>query len=87
MGAVRDALSRPDHPVVEVLFDEHLDERSDPSSVCCPVYEVRVDEKLVRAYEEVRAAWDADNELGVRLGAVFIALGVLLVIISAWSRT
>ena len=87
MGLVYDTLSRPDHPVITVLYDP--DSAGGPifsKDVYYSVYELSVAGKPFRAHAEINRAWRSDETVGGWLGVVFVAMGIFLCFYAARSR-
>lgn len=77
MGLVRDTLSRPDRPVITVLYD--------PNSPSGPiystdkfysVYELSIAGTPFRSHEQVEAAWRSDQRFAALVSA-FFAFGAI----------
>jgi hypothetical protein len=79
MGLVHDTLSRPERPVVTVLFD--------PGSPSGPIYstdefhsvfELSVAGRPLRSHDQIAAAWRSDENLAPWLAAIFAFMGTYL---------
>lgn len=76
---VRDALSRPDRPVVTVLYDP--DNPGGPiysNDTYHGVFELSVDGKPLRRHADVDAAWRSDENVAAWLAFIFALLGLYL---------
>ena len=79
MGLVCDTLSRPDHPVITVLYDpSHAGGPIYSKDTYHYVYELSVSGKPFRSHAEINRAWRSDETVGGWLGAAFIAIGIYL---------
>jgi hypothetical protein len=76
MGLVQDALSRPDRPLVTVLYDSS-------SGTYHPVFELSLSGKSIRSHEEIAAAWQTDENVALGLAVIFAFGGMFL----AWSAS
>ena len=79
MGLVHDTLSRPDHPVITVLYD--------PSNPGGPIYskdsyygvfELGIAGKPFRSHTQIAQAWQSDENIAVWLGICFALSGIYL---------
>lgn len=79
VGRVRRALQGSGPAEATVLFNPHRS--SGPVSSderFHPVYELSVGGVAVRTYDEVQAAWRADNRIGFWLGVAFLVCSALM---------
>ena len=82
MGLVRDALSRPDRPVVTVLYDPRNPGGPIYSKdIYYGVFELSIAGKPFRSHAEIAEAWQNDENLAVWLGSFFVLGGMYL----AWA--
>jgi hypothetical protein len=82
MGLVHDTLSRPDHPVVTVLYDPR--NPSGPiysNDKYYPVFELSIAGKPFRSHDEVANAWRSDENVALLLAALLALGGAFL----SWS--
>jgi hypothetical protein len=75
---VQYALERTDHPVVSVLYDGSHTTGPIWDKTYFSVYEVSIGRERIRSYDDVNAAWNADNRVGTWLGGAFVLSGLLL---------
>ena len=79
MGLVHDTLSRPDRPVVTVLYDPNS--RGGPiysGDTYYGVFELSIAGKPFRSHHQIAAAWQSDENVGIWLAGFFALSGAYL---------
>ena len=76
---VAQQLANAEEAQVEVLYAAGAD-------ALCPVYELRMARTPLRTYDEVRAAWERDNEAALVIGGVLLLASAVLLVPGARPR-
>lgn len=80
MLLVEESLKGADQEIIRVLIDPK-DDFAYPTA-----YEVRVGERTIRPYSDVSAAFDRNNQIGLWIGEILTAAGLLMLAIAAVKR-
>jgi hypothetical protein len=75
---VRSALAHADRRVVTVLYGHEVHGPVGTDERLHYVYEIAVDGRIVRAYADVRAAWEADDAIAPWLAGIFALISTWL---------